>query len=611
MPGEKEPLQQSQEELPSIEELERVQAEHEAERARLEEEAARRQAEEAEVKRRAAPLAAEHRERVRAARGLHRDIRTKESGGVIQRMEQTEALRVEEIGLVADLETRAAEFEKARQYLARVEQLAAGKEDIADQVQRTLVAAQEQVGTLDGPVRDLEARLKNVRERQISPQEAAEYRALQEKMAETIERIHEISQDPHVMEVLMNNAETEEGIRQEFLDAALRENGWRTEGVRADIVSRATQRFLTEEIDRAGINALTDPATHREALRALANNMLVGLQTYRPPDESAERLDTDEERRRFYSGVVLKALVLQPGLLESLPDYLARSETGQKQDPYGRLKHEERKAQAAGAVEAFNEAVGKHLETLNMLRAYALEIDENHSNAVPPVRMNAWNEATSKGLWRDPRSQYVVEHNGPILPRAGFGEPSLMVATQERYEADREAARKIERSLLEADIAVRQESLVEEERALEELKAKREKIRELELAANPSDLTRVQEELYELGKPLYNWEENKRRSERELERLGRFHPLERRRYERQIKDSDAQINTRKARIKPLLERIAAVNKARDELQELRRGRNVYTIGQDIERKEKDIADLRRRLDGLQKKLAGVGPTSAK
>lgn len=621
--AEQEPL--PAEPLPTLEELDAAQAQRDAEVARERAEAEAKAAEEARKKARAAPLAALHGEQVAEARGLHRRIRTKDAAGTGKRMEESEALHAEEVGLAGELEAAVTEFKKAEEYLAQAEKRTAGRPEVelAELVKKTLATARERIATLQSPVTDLETRLRIVRERQISPEEAATYRGLQSEMAAVLARIHEIGEvtekapdtwvmrEPEVLETLEDEAKAEGAMRQRVFEVVAREEGFmRKESLRAEIMRRAIQRFLTEEIGRRGINAITDPAARESALRELENGIMQGLRTNYPDDE-VRNLKSDDQRKLFYSGAVLRVLAIHPGTITSLDDYLSRSETGEAPPPRYERREEvsdrEVERRYTQQMDGFNQVVGHHIDTLNFFRAYAGEIDEKRSEV--PIRMSAWNSAASTGLWSDSRSHYFARQGGPILPRGEIVGQEAFIAANDRYEADREMARKMEGMLLDADLAGYAKTLEEEERLLREEEEKATKMRRLEAASNPSDRHAVANELSSISSSLYALRDQKRSAERSLERRGRgIHFLQGRRYKRQIANYDAEIGTREAQMKPLQERMDAMRRAEDELQTLKRG--TYISREEIRQKEQRVVNLRRQIEEIRRKRPQqAGPTA--
>lgn len=621
--AEQEPL--SAEPLPTLEEIDAAQATHDAQVAEERAEAEAKAAEEARKKTRAAPLVASHGEQVAEARGIHRKIRTKDAAGVGKRMEESKALHAEEAGLAAELEAAIAEFKKAETYLAEIEKRAEGREKagLADLLKKTIPVAREKVAALKLPAAQLETRLQGVRDRQISPDEAAEYRGLQSEMEMVLARIHEIGEvaekgpdvwvarEPEVLEALENEAKAEGAMRQRVLEAIAREEGFmRHESPRAEIMRRAIQRFITEEIDSRGVNAITDPVAREAALRELENGIVQGLRVDYPNDES-RGLESDEQRKRFYSGAVLRVLTIHPGTIASLDDYLSRSETGEAPPPRYERREEvsdrEVERRYTQQMDGFNQALGRHIDTLNFFRAYAGEIDEKRSEV--PIRMSAWNSTTATGLWRDPRSHYFARPGGPILPRAEIVGQEAFVAAHDRYEADREMANTMEGQLLDVDLAGYTETLEGEERLFRELEEKAKRMRQLEAASNPPDRHTVANELSDISSSLYTLRDQKRSAERSLEHRGKgLHLLQRRKYKQQITDYDARIGTREAQRKSLQERMDAMRQAEDELQALRRG--AYSLGEDIRRKEQGVVNLRRQIEEIRKKrMQQAGPVA--
>jgi hypothetical protein len=614
--AENEPL--SAESLPTLDELDAAQALHDAEVARERAEAEAKAAEEARKRARAAPMAALHGEQVAEARGLHRKIRAKDAAGTGKRMTESEALRTEEVGLAAELEAAVAQFKKAEEYLTEAERRIGGRPgtELAELVKNTLSTARKRIATLQKPVTDLEIRLWSVRERQISPEEAAEYRGLQSEMAAVLARIREIGEvtekgpnawvmrEPEALEALEDEAKAEGVMRQKVLEVIAREEGFiRQESPRAEIMRRAIQRFITEEIDRRGINAITDSDAREAALRELEDGITRGLRENYPDDKS-RKLQSDDQRKNFYSGAVLRVLTVHPGVIASLDGYLSRSETGEAAPPgYERrseLSDQEIARRDTQQMDGFNQALGHHIDTLNFFRAYAAEIDENRSNV--PIRMSAWNSATSTGLWNDPRSRYFAHPGGPILPKGGAAGQEAFTAANDRYEADREMARKMESELLDKDIASYTEALEEEERLLRELQEKAARIKELETTANPLDkYNSITTRLSDIGGPIYGLTQSKRNAEYQLEHLGGFHSFKRRQYKKQIADVDAEIKRREAEMAPLQKRQDDMRRAENELRELQRG--AYRLGGDIQEKEQRVAGLRRQIEELTKKHA--------
>lgn len=522
------------EDLPDLQELDEAQAQLDTEIAQQEAERQREEAEEARKKARAVPLATRHGESVAEARELHQKIRAKDAKGVGKRIEEAEALETEEGGLAGELEGAVAKFKQAEACLEEVEKRIEGRDPdkVAARVKEVREAVAIRVEALQGPVAELESRLQSVRERKLSPEEIADYQGLQAEMDTVLARIQEIGEirekepsvweasEPEALEALKSEAETEKAMRVRLFEVIAREDGlMRGEGARHQIMKRALERFITEEIDKAGINAIGDPTAREGALHDLEEGLIKGLQASRPDDES-QNIQTDEKRKAFYSGAALRVLALHPGFISSLDDYLARSETGRAHPSrFGvqpKQSAEEVQRQEGEHVEGFNNALSHHIDTLNLFRAYAAEIGQDKRRGDAPTPLRVWNAAASAGLWSDPRVHYVARPDGPILPKPEIVGDVALTAAEDRYAADRTNARTLEGALLDKDLTELTPVLEATKKVLEGLQAKANELERLAGIINPPDRNKVMNELTASTIRIRDLEGQKIREEQDL-----------------------------------------------------------------------------------------------
>lgn len=249
------------------------------------------------------------------------------------------------------------------------------------------------------------------------------------KLEKVNQRIAAIEANPAMMELLIAEAKTEDEIRNEVLRSALEQSGsqmsYYPRPERQQYLKELVQTFLSEEFEARQISAIKDPKERFQQMRALAQNIVRGLHV-RSGMGSFEEYRGPQHKDAF-TGVLLKNLVGGYGTSGGTAGFMQFAERGF--DPNDRDWQNK---------ESLGKAIGKHLKTLNFMRAYSAGIKDYHlgEQIIPCFR--GWGEF-DREIWGTGFRPY--EGQPIISDKVSEAEKTKI---QERFDKVKAKAEKIE-----------------------------------------------------------------------------------------------------------------------------------------------------------------------
>ena len=429
---------------PSFEELQAAQHEHEEGLEKQEDEKKK------EEKARAGAEVGygERQEALGEARAVQGQIDQLKHERIQERIASRGKLRESEIAKERELEGVNGTIAEIDGQLKKIQSLVTGKDmdKVAPAVKQELervLAKKEEVTQQSNALANEIGKMKSD---EISDDEIRGYQNLRDRVEELSGKVSEIEGNPYVIERLMEEAETENKIRNRVVDATIYGKHTSSSDVWSDFAKEATQLFLSEEFASRGIDAIKDPQEREAAMKKVAGEIMQGVAG--STDWAEDRMSPSRA-----SGRLLKNLTGNYGTLDGTLGFMASAENAV--DRYGD-KIDEEKMQAA---------VSKHLKTLNLIRGYSSGIGDRYQR-------HALGNNGGK-LWRSFDSEvrrygFTTSPEGALIPRGAEGE--AVKAVDEFFSKKRNQAVGIDRQLWQAEKTETEKEISERRDRLAELK---------------------------------------------------------------------------------------------------------------------------------------------
>lgn len=541
-----------------------------------------------------------------------------EEARIKERLAASAKLKETELAKQAELEATTGDFTALSERLNAVRALVAGKKEaeIATDVREAITQLEVAKAPLETTARELTGELEKIRADQVSDEQVKRYHEIQAGLSKLNQTVAELESNPYLIELLVAEAETENELREDIVQAAVArsETYWRTNEERRKFDEQVAERFLSEEIEARGINLIADRRARKEALEQLAQGMISGMRL--GGVQEIYHQGGGQKQVDALTGLALLNLVGGHGTLSGTTGFLRMSEAGFSPTAW-QDQVAEKKAEA--------QAIHNHLGSLNLLRAYGTGMPRFYDRVLTANRSPHEWEQFDRELWGlanvDPKLGIDTRKSGPLIPR------NASAAEKKAIEKDFERNRK-QAEALEAKLTTQERGRLGKE--IEELTGRLESLRELRtrqeeakrslkrdgfeqgVASQSYDWRQIQESLKSAGQKLdsaqdqlQGTEQNLARYREALGKLGALSLREKGRLKGQIRDQEE----RRANIELEIKQLTV---ARDELQQkvariessdqvLFGKKREWEVQREIEDMERTLEERRRHLAALEKK----------
>jgi DNA repair exonuclease SbcCD ATPase subunit len=285
----------------------------------------------------------------------------------------------------------------------------------------------------------------------VSEEEKQEYENTQERLEEINKKIAEIESNPYVIELLLEEAKSEDEIRRKVIFAATSSRTWQYPKAE-EIIKRIIQRFLTEEFKARDFDNIKDPKMKEFAF-------LITSILRQADDTTYHQIKSLKDGERV--GILLKNLIGRQGTIEATIYRIADAVGLYEYNPDNPKKEE---------IDTLKKYIKHHLGTLNFLRAVSFALDPYYGENFwgqyrAPFNPKYWERGFDQPL---SSLRFEVKGDGPIIPN----------------DADEETKRKIRIEYVSTQIEILQWQIEETQKEIESLNRKigdtERKLQELE-----------------------------------------------------------------------------------------------------------------------------------
>jgi hypothetical protein len=504
---------------PSIEELERAQKEHE-EKVRLEQEEIETQKrKDEELTARAGEDYAKRADLMAELKTNDQEAKNLQAQGIEKRIQESERLKGAKSEREELLASLNIEVDSAKERLSQIEQLVLGKNEemIAETTKKALVAARTKLQELESQAGALHQEISTIGEQLVSDEMVENYNLLISKNTELNSEIDDLSLNPSLIEILHNEALTEDTIRDEIISSAkshsTEQMQSRQNPERLAYVEKLSQLFITEELEAQDPATLKEQGKSNQILSKIRSGILVGLSSRDIMGYDAISRSDPKEQRYKWAGLLLKNLIGSYGTSGGTMNLLITEERGNVehgQDSAQRNRENSR---------LIKPAVQRHLKSLNLVKSYVENIQD-------PLYRNTIIGAV--GLWRDFDHDYRLSGAGyddrggsPLISRDAT--PQIREEMTNEYNKNKELARGLEASFIETNKRRRDQRIEELDKEIEGLtnQLTEQENNEKELKSLPKDYE-IETKIRDLNNRLYSLNSEIKSLEDERYRLGIF-----------------------------------------------------------------------------------------
>ena len=530
-----------------------------------------------------------------------RDAILEELKSLQSEVEQLRAQRIEERinnaeKLKADKATKAEELSKTSSELAEADsELEKIKEIIGDKKEDELaleiIEALKQIelvkSEIEKKLTELTEEIKNIEAELISEEQINRYKDILKRMEELNAKIDEIESNPYLIEKLMEEASSEDALRQLVVDAVLSKIETEKKQTR-EIFSQLVQIFLTEEFKFREFDKIKDQTEKEEEMKKLIQAILSSLNA--PADDKPQKLkyrdsSTPREQQQYSIGMVLKVLTGRFGTIGGLN--IAMYSASAERD------------------NITNEYIKSYLGVLNYLRAISFTLKSDRSidyflNNSVRLGKDAWKSCDQQLYVR----KLNVLPDGPLTSIDASDAERKKI--QEKFDADSKKINKMEQEFI-----IQENNRIEKrKKPIEErIEAIKKEMTDLEsfLAEAKNQLEqykKIQEEILEKEKEIEELKSKIKLAGDKLVRQGFFAFSEKSYLKSRIKTIELQISTSSKKINELLKQQKEIYKffTENSLERMIENTGKTEVEIRLEEMKKEINELERQLDVLNYQL---------
>ncbi len=560
---------------PSFEDLQAAQLAHEEELGKKE--AEKKRAEEARA---GAEVAyGERTEALGEAKALQANVDKLKKAHIQERIADREKLRESEIAKEQELEGVRGTVAEIDEQIKRIQSLVEGKDisKVAPAVQQALEKALAEKNEITRRSDALSGEIGKIKADQISDDEIKQYQDLKNRIESLNETVATIESNPFVIERLMEEAETENKIRDEVVNATVYGKYTSRSPVWRDFAKEMTQTFLSEEFESRGIDAIKDPKEREEAMKKLASEIAQGVE-----GGTDSFNDRDWLSKGKATGTLLKNLTGNLGTLDGTAGFLAIAE-GAK-DQYGRVDEEKMHA-----------AIARHLKSLNLLRSYSAGVSGEYQNYALGNNGEHLKSASFSDRWGRFDSEmnkygFAASPENPIVPRDAGRE--VMKESKDSFDKKKSGIVEIDKSVWREDKDKTGKEIEQLRGRLEELSAQLKEAEDVEnrVRMGREDVTKLEMAIRDADRDLYEAKRRLDNSQRERQQAGGLAIFKKRKLDQAL-DSETS-------------RIAALERQKKESEAaLKDYKKLVEHAEELRRKEQTSWKLRDGVGTVENKLS--------
>jgi|GEM_PF-4504593 len=462
-----------------------------------------------------------------------------ETFGVGERRNWTEKLEQTEAGQVQQLESVKSDAAVCQERVAKIEE-AAGDYKMPPEVKSYLASTKNRLDELTIQAEVLSKELEKTRGKKVTPEEEQRFQRLQSETGKIYSTLDTIDENPKMVEIMVNEAETEGEKVNEVVNYASRLIPWqylKALPEKEKYIDELTRIYWREECQALGIDTVANPKDKLRLINELARNMILGL-------ENSNYFPDNNSKQQAYSGKMLGSLLGVKGSTFAYPNSNMAGGYGDNLSGPGN-EHES----------GFSKWISVHQNSVNFARAFAAADAGNYAQnmqTVAGLREDDWHSYIDSDIIQTGKFE-IDEKTGAILPKnADEGEKEL---TRQTVESVKERARGVYAGIKERVRAEKAEQIAKIDQAIAELKALEAQAVKIEIELDRVDKVRVEREMrgyeYDLDETKSNGTnlENQRRDYLKEHLLARWFNLGMGDMNTDINNNDLKIEKLKEKIK--------------------------------------------------------------
>jgi len=359
-------------------------------------------------------------------KSLQTEVDLFKSQQIEEKIKNAQKLKESKKSKEEELSKTESELTQINNDLQEIKELIGDKKEteLADEIIEALSKIELTKNEIEKRLGELIEEIKNIEAELVSEDQIKTYQEILKRIEELNTEIDRIESNPYVIEQLIEEANSENELRDTIIDAVLSKISYGNKEKR-EIFSQLTQIFLTEEFDFNGFNQIKDKSEREEAMKNLIQEILVFLKT--PNLELPKKFKTNLNSVSSYgrAGIVLKILTAGYGSVANLGRFssLGIETRGDKNE---KIKS--------------NEYIQSHLGALNYLRAISFvvksiqgDLDQNVIDKFLSsyvFQAQDWKNLDQQLYSRE----FIVFPDGPIFPAEATDSDRKKI--QEKFDVD-------------------------------------------------------------------------------------------------------------------------------------------------------------------------------
>ncbi len=394
-----------------------------------------------------------------------------EAEHIRERKAQAEKLRGDAAEKKEALGVLQTEILSAKERVQEIGDIIKGvsEDEVASEVKESYDAAQKEHLALIAQAQYLDGEISQLEDQIPSSELVQKYEGLLTKLSELDTHMAEIESNPALIELIMKEAKSEDEMRDRVVHAALAEaikHGYgkaRREDPRVrELGEKITQTFISEVMADHKLSEIKDPAERQRNMHIILREMFEGVTSGHKSFgfEGIARERDVGKQHNMYNGLVLLNLLGGYGTLGGTLGFLRCAEKGVR----------------LGGIEDHTQdhiynfrAVVKHLNTLNLIRAYSFSLKgHDHLEQFVPGFVR-WQNDFDMQVTSGGKNGMDAREGQPIIPRSASEEEKARIT--ERFEAEKKKAERLEEALKNEEEQKKQEAIKKIEDEIQKINA--------------------------------------------------------------------------------------------------------------------------------------------
>lgn len=522
---------------------------------------------------------------------VQRDIDEAHAANFNERLAQANELSESKTKKNEELAKCDAEFASATLRFKRIEAAvnSVPSEQILQETQALYEDTESKLKAVTKTRAEIVATIDQIKSKMITAEEMTKYNSLVARQEEIAEQITALEENPALVELLNEEANTENQCRNQLKDAVIAKimgfTGRNPE--RATFVKKMVDQFLTEEFAARGINQIRDQHERIQSMDHLTNNLIVGLgiDDIQLLVHGWDIPNFKERKDQFYASKLIQNLVGGYGSMDATLNFAEWSEHGI--DSQGDPVYRRESPQAIASV------VKKHLGTFNLLRATCLGLGKSQLQDKITVGFRGdWQQAIDSQLRHPDQKLEVNWGGGPIIPTDATASGKAKI--QAEYDKNFQAAKEFSEQYLQKQEETRLQRITDVEKEVVRLQGQLDRAAQINDRIKQLEAKNLLSSLSTTRGQVNLDEKTKTAKEDELGRTGSIHIGRRRELKKDIQELAVDIQSGEERIKRLEEEIRKTNQETADLRKegLAIG-DTFQISDKISRFKKELEQKRQ------------------